>query len=204
MGIVITCTKALTAASVNVIAHTQTPGVAGNLTLVSNPVTLDTQRQVLFTFAADESARTFVVYGTKQGGASIQETVAGTATTANTLQNFLTVSRISVDHSTAGSLQVGTNGVGSTDWQSVDIMRQPVNVGFSITVTGTVNYTVQTTNQDINSLAVGKVPLSTDLAQFTALTYSTSGGFTTPAAFFRLQINSGTGSCQLDYQQAGP
>jgi hypothetical protein len=204
MGIVITRTKALTADSVNAVAHTQTPGAAGNLTLTASPVTLDTQRQVLFTFVADESARTFVVYGTKQGGASIQESVTGTATTAHTLQNFLTVSRISVDHSTAGALQVGTNTVGSTDWQSIDIMRQPVNVGFGVTVTGTVNYTIQTTTQDINNLAAGVAPTAFDLAQFTALTYSTSGGMTTPAAFFRLQINSGTGSCQLDYEQAGP
>ena len=206
MGIVITRTKALTADSVNVIAHTQTPLAAGNLTLVSTPVTLDTQRRVLFTFVADETGHSFVVYGTKQGGASIQETVAGAGIgTVSTLQDFLTVSRVSISAAATGAIQVGTNTVGATDWQSIDIFRQPVNIGFSIVLNGTVNYTIQTTNQDVNALLpAGQIPTTSDLPQFTALSYTTSGGITTPAAYFRLQINSGTGTATLNYEQAGP
>ena len=210
MGVVITRTKALVAAADNCICASQTPMAAGNLTIngsdaTAGVATLDTQRRVLLTFAADETGHTFVVYGTKQGGASIQETVAGAGIgTYATNQDFLTVTQVSISHSATGAIKVGTNGVGSTDWQSIDIMRQPVNVGFSIIVTGTVNYTMQTTNQNVNALAVGAYPNSYDLAQFTALTYSSSGGITTPAAFFRLTINSGTGSCELDYEQAGP
>ena len=204
MGIVITRTKVLTAAAVNAIAHTQQPGAAGNLTLTGAVVTLDTQRQVLFTFVADESARTFVVYGTKQGGAAIQESITGTATTAVTNQNFLTVSRISVDHSTAGALQVGTNGVGSTDWQSVDIMRDPIHVGFQVVVGGTVNYTVQYTNSDVNSLAVGAYPAVFNHPTVVAQSTTQSGSIMEPVAYFRVTINSGTDPITLTYQQAGP
>lgn len=205
MGIVITRSKTLVAASVNVIAHTQTPLGAGNLTLTSSPVTLDTQRRVLFTFAGDETGHTFVVYGTKQGGAPIQESVAGTtAGTVATFQDFLTVSRISISTAATAGIQVGTNGVGATDWQSVDLMRQPVNVGIAVTVTGTVNYTVQSTNQDINNLSVGQYATSFDHPQLTGQTVSNAAGYTTPIAYFRLQINSGTGSCSMAYEQAGP
>lgn len=208
MGIVYTRTKALIANSVNVIAHTQTPAGAGNLTLVSTPVTLDSQRQVLFTPAGAEATNgtIWVVYGINSSGSNIQETVDGAdnPATANTIQSFLAVSQISVNKAQAGAVQVGTNTVGATAWQSIDMMRQPINVGFAVTITGTVNYTIQITNQDVNALSAGQVPTTADLAGFTALAYSTSGGFTTPAAYFRVQINSGTGTITLNYQQAGP
>ena len=205
MGIVITRTKTLIAASVNVIAHTQTPLGAGNLTLVTSVVTLDTQRRVLFTFAADETGHTFVVYGTKQGGAAIQESVAGAGIgTVATKQDFLTVSRISISTAATGAIQVGTNGVGSTDWQSVDVMRQPVNVAFQAIVgAGTVNYSIQTTNQDVNALAVGAAPVAFDTV-VAAQTTDQAGSITDPVPYFRLTINSGTDPVTLTYSQAGP
>ena len=184
------------------IVHTLTK------TLTASPVSLDTARQVLFTPAGDEAGNgtIWTVYGTNGSNNAIQEAVTGVASpsTVATSQNFKTVTRIAVNKAQAGAVTIGTNGVGSTDWQSVDMMREPINIGFSVIVTGTVNYTIQITNQDVNSLAVGAYPTTSDLAQFTTLTYSTSGGITTPIAYFRLQINSGTGSCQLVYEQAGP
>jgi hypothetical protein len=205
MGIIITRTKSLTADSANVIAHSQTPLAAGNLTLTSATVTLDTQRRVLFTFAADETGHNFVVYGTKQGGALIQEAVAGTtAGTVATNQDFLTVTRVSIDAVAAGAIQVGTNTVGSTDWQSVDLMRQPVNLSFQVAVSGTLNYTIQYTNTDVQNLAVGAYPTIFNHPTVVAQSTSQSGSFTDPIAYFRLTVNSGTGTGTLTYSQAGP
>ena len=206
MGIARTITKVLTGASVNVIAHTQTPGGAGNLTLTSTPVTLDTQRRVLLTFAADETGHTFVVYGTKQGGSSIQETVAGTTAGAvATIQDFLTVSRVSISTAATGAIQVGTNGVGATDWQSIDTMREPVNVAFQVTVgAGTVNYSVQMTVQDVNMLPSGTTYPTAFDSVVASQTTDQIGSITDPASFFRLVINSGTDPATITYQQAGP
>lgn len=107
------------------IAQSQTPLAAGNLTLngalVSGGVaTFATPRRVQITSAADESARTFTVYGTarvEQGGISISEAVTGANIgAAYTTQDFATVTRIAVDAATAGAVTAGTNDVSSDAW----------------------------------------------------------------------------------------
>jgi len=209
MGNVITRSKALTAASANCICASQTPGAAGNMLIngaaaTSGVATLDSARRVLFTFAADESGHNFVVYGTNSGGNAIQEAVAGTtAGTVATNLDFKTVTRISISAQATGAITVGTNTVGSMAWQSVDLMRQPINIGFQVVVAGTVNYTVEYTQQDVNALAVGAFPtvFATSIA---SKTDAEVGTFTTPIAYFRVTINSGTGTVTLTYEQAGP
>lgn len=211
MGLPITRTKALAvAASANGISLSQTPGAAGNLTITGSlasggVASLTSQRRVLFTFAGNEAARTFVVYGTKQGGATIQETVAGTAPgTVATNLDFLTVTRISVDAATAGALTVGTNGVGSTDWQSVNAMVTPPNIGVQFVVTGTANFTLQGTNMDPNNLPSGvSYPATFDHPTLAALTANAQGTWNDAISFFRVTINSGTGSVQTTYVQSG-
>lgn len=210
MGIVITRSKALAAASANCICLSQTPGAAGNLTLngssvVNGVAVLDTARRVLLTFAANETGHTFVVYGTNSSNSLIQESIAGTtAGTVYTNQDFKTVTRISISAAATGAIQAGTNTIGSLTWQSVDMMRQPVNVGFQIAVTGTVNYTVEYTNQDVNVLAVGVFPTVFPHQSIVGMTDNESGSFTDPIAYFRVTINSGTGTVALSYEQAGP
>lgn len=211
MGIIYTRSKVLTASSANCICQSQTPLAAGNLTIngsaaVSGVAILDTQRRVLLTFAADETGHNFTVYGTKQGGSTISEVVAGTtAGTVATNLDFLTVTRVAIDAPATGAIQVGTNTVGSTDWQSVDLMREPVNIGFQVVVSGTVNYTIQYTQQNINALPSGTAyPTAFDHPIVTSKTASLADSFSMPIAYFRLTVNSGTGSCTLTYDQAGP
>lgn len=209
MARVITVSKQLAAASANCICTSQTPLAAGNLTIngsaaTGGVATLDTQRRVLFTFAADETGHTFVVYGTKQGGSAIQETVAGTtAGTVATTQDFLTVTRITISVAATGAITVGTNGVGSTDWQSVDLFTEPVNVGFQVVVSGTINYTVEYTMQEI-MLSLGVIPTAFAHSSVASKTDNQAGSFTTPIAYFRLTVNSGAGSATMTYSQSGP
>jgi hypothetical protein len=211
MGIAHTLSVVLTAASDNCISVSQTPGAAGNLTITGTAATagvatLDTQRRVLLTFAASEVGHTFVVYGTKQGGTSISETVAGTGIgTVATNQDFLTVTRVSISAAATGAINVGTNGVGSTDWQSIDTMRQPVNVAFQAVVgAGTVNYSIQTTVQDVNMLPSGTTYPTAFDSVVAAQATNQVGSITDPVSFFRLVINSGTDPVTFTYQQAGP
>lgn len=211
MGLPITRSKALAvAATANGISLSQTPLAGGNLTITGalasgGVANLTSQRRVLFTFAGNEAARTFVVYGTNQSGAPIQETVAGTAPgTTYTNQDFLTVTRISVDAATAGALTVGTNGVGSGTWQSANSFVSPVNVNMQCIVTGTVNYTIQGTNMDVNNLPSGTdYPLVFNHPILAAQTASAQGSWTDTLSFFRILINSGTGTVQMTYAQAG-
>lgn len=203
--------KALTvAADADGISVSQQPLAGGNLSITGalasgGVANLTSQRQVLFTFASDETGRTFVVYGTDEQGVAIQETVAGSATTAVTLLNFLTVTRISVDAATAGALTVGTNGVGASPWQIPNWHISPVNIGFGCIVAGTVNFTVQYTMQDPSGTYPNgtAIPTPFDMTDLAAKATNTAANWIAPIAAWRVKINSGTGSVTVAALQAG-
>lgn len=203
--------KTLTAASANNISLSQTPAGAGNMLIngsaaTSGVATLDTQRQVLFTFAADESAHTFVIYGTDGEGTSISETVTGTASTAVTLWAYKTVTRISISAAAAGAITVGTNGVGWTAWSPVNVGIGAINLGIAVLVTGTVNYSFQYTLEDVTGTfpnPTGAIPTAFDLTQMSAQTASQSSSIWSPISAWRLTINSGTGTAQAVVVQSG-
>jgi hypothetical protein len=210
-------TKSLATADADNVCLSQTPLAAGNLTLngvaaAGSPAvaTLDTARQVLFTFAADETGRTFTVRGfnAPSGGGYQEEVVAGTATTAVTTLGFGQITEIEVDAATAGALTVGTNGVGWTPWQLIDWNLDPTSLRISIGVTGTVNFTVQFTDDDFMGEYVGgnwvqgyptKIwddPMGAQTADYTV-------AVTTPYVGWRVQVNSGTGELRITGVQAG-
>jgi hypothetical protein len=218
----------LTAASANNISLSQTPAGAGNLLIngaaaTAGVATLDTQRQVLLTFAADESAHTFVVYGADDNGAAIQESLTGTASTVATTQNFRKITRISISAAAAGAITVGTNGVGATPWQIVSNAMTPFNLAIGITVVGTVNFTWQYTYDDpsgtypnpatvtttgyVNTAqpysAITQFPTAWGLTALTSKAVATDSAITTPIMAWRLLVNSGTGSAQAIALQSG-
>lgn len=209
MGLPITRSKTLAASGATKVCASQTPLAGGNLLIngtaaTGGVATLDTQRRVLFTFAADESARTFVVYGTNQSGSAIQETVTGNASTTYTNLDFLTVTRISIDAASAGAITVGTNGVGSGPWQSGNTFVPSVNINLQCVVTGTVNYTIQGTNMDVNNLPSGVAyPPVFNHEILAAQTASAQASWTDSVTMFRWLINSGPGTLQVTYDQAG-
>lgn len=211
MGLPVTVTKALTvAADDDGICASQTPSGAGNLTingaLASGGVaSLTSQRRVLVTCGGADSGRTFTVYGTKQGGAPISEAIAGSAgSTTQSNLDFLTVTRVAVDAATAGAVKVGTSEVGSTDWQSVDTFVTPPNIGIQLTLTGTANFSIETTQYDANNLPAGiTYPAPSVSPSFNGLSASYAGTINDAVAMFRLTINSGTGSVNMTYGQAG-
>ena len=77
-------------------------------------------------------------------------------------------------------------------------------IGFQVDVSGTVNYTVQATNTDIQNLSTGAYPTAWDHVTVASQTVGQSAAWLEPIAFFRLTMNSGSGTCTLTYAQAGP
>lgn len=202
--------KQLAAASANGIAHSQTPLAAGNLTLTSSTVTLDTQRRVLITGNGNDSAVTFTVYGAGDDGVAFSEDVAGgnaTPYTVVTTQDFLTITRVAVSAATAGAVTVGTNGVGSSQWQIPNWHITPFNISLGCIVgTGTVNYTVQVTYQDVSRTYTD--PNATFVTAFNHSTLASKtadldGSITDPVAAYRITVNSGTDPVELVSIQAG-
>lgn len=202
----------LASASANNIALSQTPTV-GALTLNGSLVTggvaiLDKARQVLFTFAANETGHNFVVTGTSWAGDPITETVAGTtAGTVPTVLSYKTVSSIVISANATGAITVGTNAIASSPWVRLDGWANPV-VAVQTVVSGTANYTLQQTLDDPNSPTNAVTPSamtwvnSPDLSMVAA-TVNAQTYYSAPPVFARIVLNSGSGSVTATFQQVG-
>lgn len=201
-------TKVLTAAAANNIAQSQSPGAGAitlNGSLVSGGVaTLDTPRRIRITSGGNDSGITFTIIGTNYFGNSLSETITGpNATTADTTQDFATVTSVTHTGSVAGTVTVGTNGVGSTPWYNLDPFTDTFNVGIGVVVSGTVNFTVQYTYDDANAPYTGTFPTAFDLSALASKTANTDGTLTNPCWGVRLTINSGTGTAKIVVIQVG-
>lgn len=198
---------ALDAANATGIAQSQSPSVAGSLTLNGSMVTSgvaylqggSVARSVQFTFAQNAVGKSYTVYGTVlENGSVVAESVAGTSVSAQTTNLFLTVTRVDTD--STGGLTVGTNGIGGTRWLPVDWIKDPFNVGFGCVVTGTVNYTVQHTFDDIFDGSV--IPVAFDHTDIANEITNQQGNYQFAARALRVKINSGTGTVRSTFLQS--
>jgi hypothetical protein len=194
----------LAAASANNIALSQTPGAAGALTLngslvVAGVAVLDNPRRVLITTA--DTTHTFTVTGATPTGSVISEVVGPITTSAFTAQDFKTVTSVTINGAATAAVTVGTNGIASTPWVRLDEWASPP-VGIQCDVTGTVNYTVQSTYDDPNSPTD---PVSVSAMQWIATndtsavnaTASVQTNFIFTPTYVRALLNSGTGSVAM-------
>lgn len=202
---------ALTAASANNVALSQSASGAGNLTLngslVSGGVaTFDVPRRVLITAAGNDSGINYTVTGTDRYGRPQSEVVKGpNATTGATLHDFSTVSQVSVSGATASTVTIGTNTVGSTQPWIIDAFANPVNIGIAgIITSGAATFTVEQSYDDFSPAWDLNANTPTWFAStgFSAVTSNTDGNITGPITMMRLTINSGTGTVNIKAIQA--
>lgn len=202
----------LVAASANAICLSQTPS-AGALTLngslvVSGVAVMDTPRRVLITTAGNESTRTFTIVGTDVNGSPATEVITGpNVSTAQSVLDYKTVTSITISGNAAGALTVGTSGVASSRWARLDNWALPT-VSLQCTVTGTANYTVETSMQDPNSPWNSVSPylmtwLSSPDPNVVGASASQGSYFTNAPLFARVTLNSGTGSVSTVIAQSG-
>lgn len=212
----VTISKTMTAGAATAVSLSQSPLAAGNLlingTLASGGIaTFTTQRRVLITSGGNDTGITFTIYGTNQSGNPIQQTIAGGNTTAVTTIDFKTVTRVAISGAAASTVTVGTNTVGSTPWVSVTPHIAPTNLSTSVQITGTVNYTVEYTYDDLNFTPNSFFAYQLDNVVPTPIAEGNANGITAskvvvsndPITGARLTINSGTGSASTTFLQAG-
>lgn len=181
----------LTAADADLIATSQTPLAAGNLTLTG--VQPDAARRIVVSCAGSDAARTFTIYGTNRTGNSQTESVAGSAaSTSVTTQDFLTVTRVAVDAATAGAIEVGTSAIASSSWYAINEHTTPVNVGVGVVVSGTVNFTVEVTYDNVNSPYTSTFPTVFSVTALASKTANTDAIISTPFSAMRVTLNSNT------------
>jgi len=180
-----------------------------NGSLVSDGVaTFDTPRRVLFTTTADETTKTVTLTGTNWSGNPISETITlvNNSTVASVL-DYKTLPSVVSSAALTGNLSIGTNGVAASPWVFLDPWAQG-NVAMQFDVTGTVNYTIQSTLNDPNdptnpvaSADVAWIP-SNDAAAVGA-TASIQTNFLFAPRYARILLNSGSGSVRGTFSQSG-
>lgn len=197
MASAIQTTLAYAAASATNIAASQSPG-AGVITIngtaaTGGVATLDAARRVIVTSGGNDTGITFTIVGKNFNNAPLTETVTGAnAAAASSTQDFKTVSSVTHTGSVAGTVTVGTSGVGSSPWFIVDRDQDVINIGIGVTVSGTINYTVEYTYDDPNAPYSGTFPTAWPVTALTAKTANTDGSILVPIFALRLTQNSFT------------
>jgi hypothetical protein len=99
---------------------------------------------------------------------------------------------------------VTVSGVGASTLITPDIHLTPFNIGLFVAVTGTINYTVQATGDDIT--APGFTPGGATWYPHTtlaSLAANAASNYAFPVTAIQLITNSGTGTATLTAIQAG-
>jgi hypothetical protein len=201
----------LAAASATNIAASQTPVSGTALTLVSNPVVLDTPRRVLLTTGSEAAQRTMLLTGTNWSGSTISETLTVPATTVGTVASVLdyktVTSLVPAGGGYSAAVTVGTNGVAASSWVRLDEWAMPMTT-IQCVVNGTVSYDVQETLDDPNSLTNPVPPAlvtwspSADTAGVIGATATKLSSFAYAPIYARVLLNSGTGTVTATFVQS--
>lgn len=206
------------AAVTNGISTSQTPLAGGNLTITGSlaaggVANLVIAQRVGIHSAANDSSRAFTITGTDSYGRSQSEILAGAnAGTAVTVKDYLTVTRIAVDAATAGAVYAGTVGSGSSAPVILDSWVNPAIFSCFCTTTGSVNYTIEISCDDLSFPLDGLGNLSWDVNNnnpdwspatgYNAQTGAQRGTIQGPLTMLRTTINSGTGTVKTRLVQA--
>ena len=101
-------------------------------------------------------------------------------------------------------ITVSKTASGSTSTIPLNVNINPFNVGMAVVVSGTVNYTVQYTFDNVWSSTYDSATATWfDHASLAAQTTNQTGNFAFPVAGMRLTVNSGSGTATMTVIQAG-
>lgn len=92
-------------------------------------------------------------------------------------------------------------GTGSSSVAALDHYRAPFNVGIGVVVSGTVNYTIQHTYDDILDPAV--TPVWFNHATLASQAANAEGSYAYPVRAVKVLVNSGAGTATATVIQAG-
>jgi hypothetical protein len=199
----------LVAGAVGAIAASQTLGGAGALTINGSLATggvakMAAQQNIGITSTGNYSATTFNITGTDSQNRVISERLAGPNNgTATSVLNYLTVTSITSSTALATATTVDTLGIGASREVPVDRYLNPGNVSVAVEVTGTINYTVQWTMDDVYAGAPGPFVWFPGQTNVVNATTTQAASIVSPVSAVRVVTNSGTGTAKLIVQQSG-
>lgn len=195
-------TTSFTGADGNGIAEAQQRTGAGDLTLVSSTVTLTPPRFVTLTSLGNLSGVTFTITGTAPNGSSQTEQIAGpNANTVTTTLTFATITAISTSGTIGTDVEAGYTQSGYSAWWPLDIYTPNQVTTISVNVTGTINYSVEYTNEDPFDNSIIQLPKAHPNAALTNGTADQTEFTTTLMRAVRFKVNSGSGTARVTITQ---
>ena len=204
----ITFTYSQAAADGDSVAAAQLVNASGAITLngsaVVSGVANFTSSPAYVTITNEKSMTvSFVVTGTKPGGVTTQtETIAFTASgTVTGSIAFATVTGITASAATSATITVGNADIGYTDWIPLDIYTPNQVTNISAKTSGTVDYSVEYTNEDPFDRAITQLAVPHPNASLTTASGDETQFTTTLMRAVRLRVNSGSGSIRFTIVQ---
>jgi hypothetical protein len=202
----ISFTRSQPTANIASIVTAQSLSVSGAITLdgalVSNGVATLTVPAVLIAYSQASSTINFVVTGTGPAGQSQVETLAVTASGNLTGSlAFATVTQITSSAAAPSTISIGNGVPGYTAWIPLDIYTPNQVTNISAKKSGTVNYSVEYTNEDPFNTSIQQLAVPHPNASLTNSTSDETQFTTTLMRAVRLKINSGDGSVRFTIVQ---
>lgn len=214
-----TSTSASTNLYSTIISLTIDAASAGAMTVGhSGTATMDKARRVSIVSAGNDAGITFALVGTDINGDPISETITGTnGGTATSVLSYLTVTSVRPSAAVATTVTVGSSAVADSQWLYFDRLAGNAQVGIQVEGSGTVNWTVSQTLNDITIPQSGS-NLPTVVNVWTADTVKwvnhpdsalvasavitgVQGSYDPAPVMARLTLNSGTGSIRGTFVQ---
>ena len=185
-----TATKTL---FLTVTSITMSAPAAANVSAGTNGIaTLDTARRVLFTSGGSDTTKKVTLTGTDWNNEPITETLSLGASTAQTVYDYVTITSMTLSAVLSSTLTVGTNGVASS--RPIFLDRYALApTALEVDVTATVNYTVQQSLNDPNSVGYTNVNwVNHPDSGFVANTVTAQSNYAYAPTVTRITLNSET------------
>ena len=170
--------------------------------MVSGGVATLTVPAVLIAYSQASSSINFVVTGTGPADQTQVETLAVTASGNLTgALTFATVTKITASAAAASTISIGNGVPGYTAWLPLDVYTPNQVTNISAKTSGTVNYSVEYTNENPFDNSIQQLAVPHPNASLTAATGDEIQFTTTLMRAVRLKINSGNGSVRFTVVQ---
>jgi hypothetical protein len=197
----------------SIISITSSGATASTITVGQfGAATLDTPRQVLITTA---SAISFTITGTDWSGSPISEVVTNSGSSVGSVLSYATVTSI-LAAAAGTTITVGTSQVAYSPWFNTDDWATP-SVSVQCTAVGTVNYTLQMSQDNTQNLETGamfpstvvspaNMTWTTNLSPLVNVTATASATMSPIFRWYRILLNSetaATSSVTATFEQFG-
>jgi hypothetical protein len=201
MARIITVSLAPVAVNLAGIAALQTTAGAGNLVLTATAIAgLDMARVVALTSTGAIGGVNFTITGTDADGNAISEVMAGPSnSTVYSTKAYLTVATIAVSGAVGTNTKAGWDGSNTLSAIAKTIglnAHAVIAAQVKIVVTGTVNFSIEDTNDDIYRLGTGAATW-TSVSALASKTSTTLSQIDVLSSGLRLKINTYSNSATL-------